>query len=322
VRAFRRNDRLSVCVAALSALALPVAALVFLAPSLAHGAFPGKPGLIAYDTSSQSGGGESESDCVSESDAINTMRPDGSHRIRLGLGIDPAFSPDGRLIAYGICDGVQSDLMVMNSDGSDAHQVLATKKVSEEQPSFSADGRRIFFSRDSGGEGYSQIYSVALDGSSLMRLTHGGHEVSDHSPAAAANGRFAVFDREGRVLTMRPSGTNQKRLAVGYDPAISPNSRSVAYASGGQIFIVGSGGGGAHQLTHLKSTREASGTALSPSFSPDGRWVVFALERSVDYGPGFSDAQKLMKVSVATGKLVDLTTTKVGGFHPDWQPRP
>jgi Tol biopolymer transport system component len=278
--------------------------------------------LIAYDTSSQSGGGESESDCIGESDAIKTMKADGSHQVLLGLGVDPAFSPDGKRIAYSICDGVQSDLMTMNSDGSDAHAVLATKQVSEEEPCFSADGKRIFFSRDSGGEGYSQIYSVALDGSSLKQLTPHRHEVSDNSPAAAANGRFVVFQRSGRILTMRPDGTHQKRLAVGYDPAVSPNSRSVAYANAGQIFVIGAGGGGAHPLTHFKATSEASGTPLSPAFSPDGRWVAFALERSVNYGPGFSDAQKLMKVSLATGKLRGLTTTEVGGFHPDWQPLP
>lgn len=295
---------------------------VLLAAPAAHGAFPGKPGLIAYDTSSQSGGGESESDCGSESDAIKTMHADGSHRVRLGLGVDPSYSPSGRLIAYSICDGVQSDLWVMKSNGSDAHPVLATKKVSEEEAAFSADSKRIFFSRDSGGEGYSQIYSVALDGSSLKRLTPHRHETSDNSPAAAANGRFVVFDRGGEILTMRPNGLHQKKLARGYDPAISPNSNRLAYAYRGQIYLIGAAGSGARQLTHFKSTSEVSGTALSPAFSPDGRWVAFALERSVSYGPGFSDSQKLIKVSLATGRLRTLTTTKVGGFHPDWQPLP
>jgi Tol biopolymer transport system component len=271
--------------------------------------------LIAYDTSFQSGGGESESDCVSESDAIKTMTADGGHRVRLGLGVDPAFSPDGRLIVYSICDGVQSDLMVMNSDGTNSHPVLATKKVSEEEPCFSADGRRIFFSRDSGGKGYSDVYSVAVDGSSLRRLTRTGGEVSENSPQASADGRFVVFQRSGKIFTMRPDGTHQKQLAIGYDPTISPNSRSVAYAHRGQIFITGSGGGGVRRLTHFRGSRDASATALSPTFSPDGRWIAF-------YGPGFSDSQKLMKVSVATGRLHGLTSARVGGFHPDWQPIP
>jgi hypothetical protein len=63
------------------------------------------------------------------------------------------------------------------------------------------------------------------------------------------------------------------------------------------------------------------GTALAAAFSPNGRWVAFALERSVSYGPGFADSQKLMKVSVASDKTVRLTITGVGGFNPTGQPR-
>ena len=287
----------------------------------AHGAFPGKPGLIVFDDSAQSGGGESESDCVGSFDAIKTMRPDGRHRTYLRRGIDPAFSPNGGRIAYGVCDGVQSDLMVMRSDGTGAHAVL-DGPVDEYQAAFSADGQRLFFVRDAGGEGYGNIYSVGIDGTGLKRLTPKHGEIAEHNPQAAANGRFVVFERSGRILTMRPDGSREKRLAFGYDPAISPDSRHVAYAAGGQIQLIGAGGGHPHPLTHIRERSDAYTFALSPAFSPDGRWVAFAIERCVDYGPGCHDSQKLVKARVRDGKLRPLTTTKVGGFHPDWQPRP
>ncbi len=176
-------------------------------------------------------------------------------------------------------------------------------------------------SRDSTGEGYSNIFSVALDGSSLKRLTKAGKEVTEHSPQESANGRFVVFKRDGRILTMRPNSSGQKRLAVGHDPAISPDGHSVAYSCEDQIDIVGSGGGGSHALTHLKAST-AGGLRRRQRSLPTGGWIVFALEETNDCGPGFTESQKLMKVSVATGKVVDLTTTKGGGFHPDWQPLP
>lgn len=300
--------------------ALLLAALALAAP--ARGAFPGKPGLIAYDSLGQSGGGSSEEDCGSEYDSIFTMRPDGGHRTRLETGVDPSYSPDGRRIVFSVCDGVQTDLKVMNSDGSGVRALTSTPKVSEGEPVFSADGKRVFFYRDSGGEGYSQIYSMALDGGGLEQLTPKRHETSDNSPAVAANGRFVVFDRGGRIITMRPNGHHQRQLARGWDPAVSPSSNRVAYSYRGQIHLIGAAGGGPRQLTHLKSNREAGSTALSPAFSPDGRWVVFAVERSVNYGPGFHDAQKLMKISLSGGRPVTLTKTSVGGFHPDWQPLP
>ncbi|MGE5409079.1 MAG: hypothetical protein ACM3NV_10765 [Syntrophothermus sp.] len=249
-----------------------------------------------------------------------TMRGDGSGRRRLGRGIDPAYSPDGRLIAFSVCDGVQSDLMIMRSDGTHIRRVTETARVSESEPAFSADGRRLLFARDSGGEGYADIYSIGIDGSALRRLAVHHREASDQHPEEAADGRFVVFDRDGEVFTMRPNGSRLKRLVRGWDPAVSPESRRVVYTFRGQLHLIGAGGGGGRQLTHLRNTRNARAAALSATFSPNGRWVVFALERSVDYGPGFADSQRLMEVSTATGRTTALTKTSVGGFNPDWQP--
>lgn len=295
-------------------------ALACLLMPAARGAFRGRPGLIVFDNTFQSGGATSESDCGSSFDAIKTIRPDGTHQRRLGLGVNPAFSPNGRKIAYSVCDGVQTDLMIINSDGSNAQAALSTP-ASEDQPSFSADGKRLFFVRDSGGKGYGDIYSVAVDGASLKRLTHTRGEIGEHSPQAAASGRYVVFERSGRLLTMRPDGSHEKPLASGHDPAVSPNSRRIAYSHRGQLFMVGSGGGAMHPLTHFKETIDDSTQALSPAFSPNGRRIAFAVERSVSNGPGFNDSQKLMMISVHGGKPQRLTTTKAGGFHPDWQQR-
>ncbi|MBS1880492.1 MAG: PD40 domain-containing protein [Actinobacteria bacterium] len=317
-----RGPRLTLTAALFAFAGLAAAALVALAAGPADAAFPGHPGLIAYDNSQQSGGGESEEDCVSENDSIFTARADGSQRTRLAKGVDPSYSPNGQLIAFSICDGIQSDLMVMNSDGTGVRAITSTPKVSEEEAAFSADGKRIYFSRDSGGEGYSQIYSIGVDGSGLRQLTPKRHETSDSHPAAAPNGRFVVFDREGELYTMRPNGTHLKKLTPGWDPAVSPTSNRIAYSFRGQIYLIGAAGGGPRQLTHLKSGHFAEAIALAPAFSPDGSWIAFALEESISNGPGFNDAQKLDKVSLRTGKVVTLTKTSVGGSHPDWQPLP
>lgn len=307
--------------ATLAAAVLGLTAASVLLFGSAHAAFPGRPGVIAYDTSTQSGGGESEETCGGEADSIFTVHSDGSHRVRLGKGDDPSYSPNGKLIVFSVCDGVQENLMLMKADGSGARKLTDTPKVSEDEPTFSADGKRVYFARDSGGKGYSQIYSIGIDGTGLKQLTPKRHETSDNSPAAAANGRFVVFDREGEIYTMRPDGSHLTKLASGWDPTVSPQSNRVAYSFRGQIYLIGAAGGGPRQLTHLRSGRFADVTALSPSYSPDGSWIAFALEESISNGPGFNDSQKLDKVSVATGKVITLTKTKVGGFHPDWQSR-
>ena len=72
---------------ALACLTALLGAGSLLLPS-ARGAFAGRPGLIAFDSSAQSGGGESESDCVGSDDtlalAAGAVAP-GGHVSLLGL---------------------------------------------------------------------------------------------------------------------------------------------------------------------------------------------------------------------------------------------
>ncbi len=305
-------------------LALGAAGLALLplgAPAPAAARPSGRSGLIAFDTSRQEGGAQSQTDCGGRGrPAVATMDGDGRHRRRLTEGVDPAVSPNGRLIAYVRCDGGKGDLMVMRCDGTRRRRVTDTPTVSETEPAFSADGRRLFFVRDAHGGGYGDIYSVKLGGGGLRRIVGHRPEQGDSSPHAAANGRFLVFDRDGEVYTARPDGSRARHLAEGWDPAISPNSRRVVFTHRGELHLIGAGGGRERTVTDVAGKPGRLGAALAANFSPDGRWIAFALERNVDYGPGLASVQRLMKVKVAGGRTVSLTTARAGGFNPSWGP--
>lgn len=94
---------------------------------------------------------------------ISVMNADGSNITRLtnpqgeGVDQDPAFSPDGRKIAF-TCN---SQICVMNADGSDL-----TPLTYGRGPAFSPDGRRIAFVCD------PQICVMNADGSNMIRLTN------------------------------------------------------------------------------------------------------------------------------------------------------
>jgi len=276
----------------------------------AEATFPGKPGLVAFD----SGG------------RIWTVSPtEPGSASELGVGTEPAFSPNGQLIAF--VKGA-AKLNVMRSDGSGERTVFSGAGGTYlYNPCFSADGKKIFFALDTGGEGYSDLYSVPLIGGSPRRLTHtGGHEteVAADFPDAASNGRFVAFQRDGSVMTMRPDGSHLEPLTKGLDPSISPNSREVVVQRFEKLAIVGAGGGHERVLNLFPKKRpgELTREASAPAFSPDGGSIVFTLRRTTDAGPHLNQSKQLEIYSLATHKIRPLTSRQVGGSNPSWQPAP
>jgi Tol biopolymer transport system component len=285
-------------VAALLASALPGAAQ-------GRGTFSGRPGLIAFDAHG----------------AVRTISPRGGGSSRLATGHDPAFSPNGKSIVF--VEG-NRDLVVMGSDGSDPHTVYSAPSVGE--PCFSADGRKLFFTRDTSHEGYSDIYSVPLAGGSARRLTQTGSrtsEIDSGSAAAAPNGRFVVYQRNGDIWTMRPDGSRQRFLAPGITPSISPNSRQIVASRGGNLVLVGAGGGGERLLQPFdfkKQPEELTRGAAAPVFSPDGSQIAFTFKRTTSYGPGLNLSKRLAVLTLRSGKTRILSQPDLGGSNADWQP--
>jgi TolB protein len=95
--------------------------------------------------------------------------------------LNPNWSPDGASIAFEVnklFDVRQSDIWLMNADGSGKRRLTETKFY-ETNPVFSPDGTRIAFTGDRGNRNLSQrrlgrgfeLYTMAADGSNLTRVT-------------------------------------------------------------------------------------------------------------------------------------------------------
>jgi Tol biopolymer transport system component len=90
---------------------------------------------------------------------------------------NPAYSPDGKLIAFDAHeDGVswesgrEWDVWVMNADGSGRRNLTAGKKMNDWGPSWSPDGKTIVFL--SGLDNVYDLHLMNADGSHMRRLTH------------------------------------------------------------------------------------------------------------------------------------------------------
>ncbi len=92
----------------------------------------------------------------------------------IGSGTDPAWSPDGKLIAYAKRTAGREHLFVANADGTEAHQIT-DGTADDEEPSWSPDGKRIVFCSAHGTDEWTQanLFVVRPDGSRLVQLTEG-----------------------------------------------------------------------------------------------------------------------------------------------------
>jgi Tol biopolymer transport system component len=135
---------------------------------------------------------------------ICVMDADGSHVHALAqtpvTGLSdgaPAWSPDGKELAFdrGVHD--QHAIFVMNADGGNARQVTPWS-LSGGQPDWSPDGKRLlFYSNYQGPPTVSaNLYVIRPDGTGLVRLTHArGGAVQYLSASFSPDGKWIAFGR-------------------------------------------------------------------------------------------------------------------------------
>jgi polyisoprenoid-binding protein YceI len=116
----------------------------------------------------------------------------------------PAFSPDGRSIAFVRTDASnERTLMIMNADGTRLRS-LATRGLTPSSPTWSPDGKQLAFV---GYSGLQNIYLMNADGSHLRRITSG--DAYDYAPAFSPDGRRVVFGRDGHLYQVDMSSAGR-----------------------------------------------------------------------------------------------------------------
>jgi len=166
----------------------------------------------------------------------------------------PAWSPDGRLIAYDSNRRVGLAIWLMNADGSD--QRIITHGHGE-YPSWSPDGTRITYA---GGD-YYDIHVVDVSGSNDRAITKS--PAYDMGPAWSPDGAWIAYHTqvdyypdlgeagqgpEMEIHVIRPDGSGDHRITSDRlednFPAWSPDGRFLVWSKHGELVVARPDGSG------------------------------------------------------------------------------
>jgi len=186
-----------------------------------------------------------------------------------GSNSAPAWAPDGRRLAVVLTRDGNSQIYLINADGSGTPARVSQGSAIDTEPNFSPDGQLLLFTSDRGGS--PQIYGMPVGGGPARRLTFEGNY--NVSPRFSPDGKsFAFVQRNGGRFNIALQDLTSRQVQVLTDgsvdesPSFAPNGRMILYAStvGGRgiLAAVSSDGRVRQRLT------ETAGDVREPAWGP------------------------------------------------------
>ncbi len=224
-----------------------------------------------------------------------------------GADVNAATGFDGR-IAFATVGGAP-DIWEWSLSSGALRQVTSETGM-ESNPRLSPDGKTLLFGSDRGGT--RAFWTLNLADRTLTRVTAGKDEPFSFARWSPDGGQI-VFARRENIWIQSLGGLTARDTGVrGMTASWSPDGSKIAFSSGPEflhqeIRVMPAAGGEAKALTAWDSY------ATWPSWSPDGRELVYMLERQ--------GSRHLWMVSASGGQSRQLTTGESEESHPEWSPR-
>ena len=232
------------------------------------------------------------------------------------LNILPAWSPDGRSLAYtSYRQGSPSIFVARIFEGRSDN--ITKNEGQAFAPTFSPDGKQIAYASNKTGN--MEIWIANADGTGAHRIT--SNPGIDTAPTWSPTGQEIAFnsDRAGtpQIYLMDSEGLNVRRLTMVGNwndaPAWNPSKEysEIAYTSrleagGFDIAVIDLATRQVRQVT------AGRGSCEYPSWAPNGRHLVFSCKRGNTWQITVSDRE---------GRTVDTLSAGAGNnVQPDWGP--
>ncbi len=240
---------------------------------------------------------------------------DGQRARKLGLKgsllLSPHWSSEGTKAVYSSERGRQWGIYLLDFLKMTEKRIFVSKGTNMVGDFFPKENAFVFSSTK---DGAPDLFKYTIDTGAVKRLTY--TDGIDVSPSVSPDGKSIAFvsDRGGtpQIYVMRSDGSDVRRVTFegNYNtaPCWSPTGDRIVFSGRrgkNQIFIVKPDGSELKQLTE-------SGNNEDPSFSPDGRYIVFSSDR---------DRTKSIYIMRANGESQRRITPKdLKAFGPRWSP--
>ncbi len=223
----------------------------------------------------------------------------------------PEVSPEGKRLAFVSDTSGDKNIFISDMMGKNPRQVTSSP-FADCDPNWAHNGKALFFS--SNRLGFSAIFkkNIARERETLSMVARGSNDVT---PAISPKSGILAFsanigNHESLWLSFLKSG-KMIEIGEGGRPRWARNGKEILVqaakkGSRSDIWIVSTDGKDVVQLT----VDEAED--IAPSWSPDGKKVVFASNRSGNFD--------LWLLNLEKKTLVQLTNNPAEDNHPVWTP--
>jgi TolB protein len=259
---------------------------------------------VAYVTASGFGRDTQYALMIADSDGFN---PQNVVRSKEPL-LSPAWSPDGRRIAYVSFERGNSTIYIQEI-GTGAREAVSSFRGINGAPAFSPDGRRLALTLSKSGN--PEIYVMDLASKQLTQVTN--HYGIDTEAVWTADGNSLLFtsDRGGKPQVYQVSAGGGSPVRVSFQG--ESNARATVSFDGKKIAMA-QGAGNVYRIAVLDKSFGGSGRWQtlspgnldeSPSFAPNGSMLLYATKegrRGVLYAVS-ADGRVRLRLVTAEGDV-------------------